>query len=154
MRASRGRRAAARGFTLIELLVTIVVAGVILSMLSLGGTGAAERALRFEAERVAQLLSLAREEAQVLGAPIRFEVDSARYRFVIRQDREWRPITDPDLRERAWERPTRVRIERADGRPLVEFGRDAVDIPFVLRLSRDADTVTIAANGLGAFELQ
>lgn len=102
MRHGRGRRAAARGFTLIELLVTIVVAGVILSMLSLGGTGAAERALRFEAERFAQLLSLGREEAQVLCAPIRFEVDSARYRFLIRQDLEWRLIPDPDLRERAW----------------------------------------------------
>lgn len=143
-----------RGFTLIELMVVLVVAGVLLSLVSLSGGGNAERALRFEAERVAQLLSLAREEAQVLGTPIRCQIDAERYRFIVRQDREWRLSSDPDLRERRWEQPTRVRIERADGRAEIEFGRDAVDIPFALRLSRDAVTVTIAANGLGAFAVE
>ena len=142
------------GFTLIELMVVLVVAGVLLSLVSLSGSGSAERALRFEAERVAQLLALAREEAQVLGTPIRFQIDAERYRFLVRQDRQWRLSTDPDLRERFWEQPTRVRIDRADGRAEIEFGRDAVDIPFALRLSRDSTSVTIAANGLGAFAVQ
>ena len=143
-----------RGFTLIELLVVVVVAGVILSMVSLTGGGNAERALRYEAERVAALMSLAREEAQVLGTPIRFEADAQRYRFLVRQDREWRPSPDPDLRERLWEQPTRVRLERADGRTEIEFGRDSVDIPFVLRLVRDHSAAAIAANGLGAFVVE
>lgn len=143
-----------RGFTLIELLVVVVVAGVILSMVSLTGGGNAERALRYEAERVAALMSLAREEAQVLGTPIRFEADAQRYRFLVRQDREWRPSPDPDLRERLWEQPTRVRLERADGRTEIEFGRDSVDIPFVLRLARDHSAAAIAANGLGAFVVE
>lgn len=143
-----------RGFTLIELLVVVVVAGVILSMVSLSGGGNAERALRYEAERVAQLMALAREEAQVLGAPIRFEADAHRYRFLIRQNREWRPSPDPDLRERLWEQPTQVRLQRADGRNEIEFGRDSVDIPFTLRLARETAAVTIAANGLGAFAVE
>ena len=152
MRAGRPRRAG--GFTLIELMVVLVVAGVLLSLVSLSGGGNAERALRYEAERVAQLLALAREEAQVLGTPIRFEANSERYRFLVRQDRQWRLIDDQDLRERQWEQPTRVRIERADGRAEIEFGRDAVDIPFTLRLSRETSAVAIAANGLGAFAVQ
>ena len=51
-------------------------------------------------------------------------------------------------------KPGAVRIERADGRPEIEFGRDAVDIPFALRLARETATVTIAANGLGAFVVE
>lgn len=150
----RAARPGQGGFTLIELLVAVVVAGVILSMVSLSGAGNAERALRFEAERLAQLLSLAREEAQVQGVAIRFEADAQRYRFLAHQDRQWRPVDDPDLRERLWEQPTRVRVERADGRTEVEFGRDAVDIPFVVRLAREAAVVSVAANGLGAFAVQ
>ena len=152
MRAGGARRAG--GFTLIELMVVLVVAGVLLSLVSLSGGGNAERALRYEAERVAQLLALAREEAQVLGTPIRFEANSDRYRFLVRQDRQWRLADDADLRERRWEQPTQVRIERPDGRAEIEFGRDAVDIPFRLRLLRETSAVAIAANGLGAFAVE
>ena len=46
---------------------------------------------------------VAREEAQVRGAPIRFEADGSGFRFVVFRDREWRPITDDrDLRPRPW----------------------------------------------------
>jgi general secretion pathway protein H len=147
--------AARRGFTLIELLVALMVAAVVIGMVTVSGAPSPERALRFDAERLAQLLSLAREEAQVRGAPIRFESDETGFRFVIFRDREWRALTDDgDLRARAWGSETRVRIERADGRSTLEFGRDLVEPPYVVRLQRERVSATILANGLGSFEVR
>ncbi len=142
------------GFTLLELLVAMVIAGVLIGIVSLS-LGGFDRSLRFEAERLAQLLALAREEAQVRGAPIRFDSDDERYGFFVWRERRWQPVLDDrDLRERGWEQPTRLRVERADGRREVEFGRDQVDTPFVLHLSRGESRASIVANGLGAFEVR
>lgn len=143
-----------RGFTLIELLVALMVAAVIVAMVTLSGAPNPERALRFDAERLAQLLSLAREEAQVRGAPIRFESDDTGFRFLVFRGRQWRPITDDgDLRARPWEVETRLVVERADGRRTLDFGRDLVEPPYRVRMLRQGATVTIVANGLGAFEV-
>ncbi len=142
------------GFTLIELMVVLVIIGVMLGAVGLSIRGA-DRSLQFEAERLAQLLSLAREEAQVRGAPIRLDADEQRFRFMIRRDRQWQPILDDrDLRERPWEGPTTLQVERPDGQGTIEFGREQVDAPFVLHLSRGGNSVAIAANGLGSFVLQ
>jgi general secretion pathway protein H len=155
---SLNRRAAnsrVRGFTLIELLVALMVAAVIIGMVTISGAPSPDRALRVEAERLAQLLSLAREEAQVRGAPIRFESNVDGYRFVIYREREWRPITDDrDLRPRAWDAQTRAVVARADGRDALVFGRDLVEPPYELRLQRPGTTVVIVANGLGSFEVR
>lgn len=137
------------------MLVVVVIAGIIISILTISATPNPQRELRFEAERMAQLLALAREEAQVRGIPIRLEASEDSYRFLTVRDRQWQPLLDdPDLRERAWEQSTRLRIERRDGRNVIEFGRDAVEPPFALRLVRDGVEVVIAANGLGAFVVQ
>ncbi len=152
---SVGNTRASAGFTLIEVLVTLVVIGVALAMVTIGGLPGERSGLRFEAQRLSQLLVLAREEAQVRGAPIRLESDETRYRFVILRERQWQPVLDDaDLRERVWEQPTRMLIERPDGRRTVEFGRDSVDVPFRILLTRNAATQLIIANGLGAFEVQ
>jgi len=148
-----GAAGRARGFTLLELLVAIVVAGVMVGIVSLS-IGGFDRGLRFEADRLAQLLALAREEAQLRGAPIRFEADDESYRFLVWRERRWRPLDDDrDLRTRRWEQPTELGIERGDGRAGIEFGLDQVDAPFVLRLRRNGQEVVIAANGLGLFEV-
>jgi general secretion pathway protein H len=149
-RARRGR-----GFTLIELLVVIVVIGIALATVSVTGLPGAREGLQFEAARLAQLLYLAREEAQVRGLAIRLQTDRARFRFVMLAGNQWQPVLDdPDLRERAWQEPTEVQVLRPDGRDDVEFGRSSIDVPFSLTLSRGPQRVTIAANGLGAFEVQ
>lgn len=142
------------GFTLVEMLVALLVAAVIVGMLTVSGAPSPERALRFEADRLAQLLALAREEAQVRGAPIRFEYDDQGYRFAILRDREWRPIDDQDLRPRRWDEVTDVRLQRVDGLLRIEFGRDLVEAPYLLQLQRGPAAVTIVANGLGSFEVQ
>lgn len=149
------RRPRDRGFTLIELLVVIVIAAVALAMVAINGLPGSQRGLRFEAERLAQLLSLAREEAQVRGQPIRLQADASGYGFLILKERQWRPVLDDvELRARPWEEPTAVAVLRADGRRDVEFGRDAVDVPFSVQLSREEASVVIDANGLGLFEVR
>ncbi len=149
-----GARCRAQGFTLIELLVALLIVGVVAGLVGLS-VGSADRSLQFDAERLAQVLSLAREEAQVRGAPIRLDADDRGYRFVIRRASRWAPILDDnDLRARAWSAPTRLAMQRADGGALVEFGRDMVDVPFTLVLRRDGREAVIDANGLGSFELR
>lgn len=147
-------RRVAKGFTLIELLVVMLIIGIAAAAVTITGLPGAREGLRFEAERVVQLLVLAREESQIRGAPIRFEVDNEGYRFTILRDGQWREIQDADLRPRPWQAPLTVRVQRPDGRNEILFGRDAVDVPFLLELQRDQSRMTIAANGLGAFELR
>jgi general secretion pathway protein H len=142
------------GFTLIEMLVALVIAGVLIGMaaFSLGGF---DRGFRFEAERLAQLLVLARDEALIRGAPIRLEADEERFRFLVLRDRRWQPILDErQLRERLWEEPTRMLVERADGRPSVEFGRDPVDLPFALHIERNGQRLSIIWSGLGTVDVK
>ena len=80
--------------------------------------------------------------------------DASGYRFQILRDRQWRPIDDDaDLRERIWSSPVALTLNRADGRRDLEFGRDPVDSPFVLSLTRDGSSVQLSANGLGLFEV-
>ncbi len=149
------KRRADRGFTLIELMVVVLIIGIALAMVAINGLPGSRDGLRYEAERVSHLLLLAREEAQIRGAPIRFEADETRYRFMIYKQGEWLPILDDrDLRERQWASPTRIRVGRADGRTSVEFGRASVDIPFSIFLSRENVVSEVFGNGLGAFEVR
>ncbi|MGE0798088.1 MAG: GspH/FimT family pseudopilin [Lautropia sp.] len=152
--ARRRRGAAIDGFTLIELLVALVIAAVIVSMVAISGAPNPGRALQQDADRLAQLLALAREEAQIRGAPIRFQTDGVAYGFAIFKDAQWRLIDDDAfLRPRRWDLPTDVQITRADGLRVLEFGRDLVEAPYRVRLSRDENVAEIFANGLGAFEV-
>lgn len=155
-RARRGRPTSwrQRGFTLVELLVAMIIIAVILSMVVVSGSPSPMRALESDAERLSQLFSLAREEAQIRGAPIRFVAGRDEYGFVILKDRQWRPIEDDThLRQRRWDSPTRVRIEKTDGSRELEFGRELIEPPFRVILSREIGQIEIAANGLGIFEV-
>lgn len=136
------------------MLVVLVLIGILAGVVTVAGSPGARRGLEYEADRLAQLLGLAREEAQVRGSPIRFEFHDAGYRFLLFRDREWRAMQDDtDLKARQWSQPTQLRIERPDGAQTIEFGRDAVDAPFVIHLQRDQTTLTVQANGLGAFRV-
>jgi len=142
------------GFTLIELLVVLVLMGVLAGTVVLSGKTGGRSDLLHEADRLAQVLGLAREEAQVRGAPIRFEYDGEGYRFSIFRDRQWRSMQDDtELRARVWKAPLELLIQRPDGSKGIEFGRDAVDAPFTLVLQRDQVSITLQANGLGGFEV-
>jgi len=153
--AGRWSRPPQSGFTLIELLVALVVAAVAISMIAFNGFSGGQRGLRFEAERMAQILALASEEAQLRGTAIRLQADDSGYRFLVLRERRWLPLLDDeDLRERRWDESTRIALLRPDGYGQVEFGRDVVDVPFSIELVRDQARVTIHANGLGMFDVR
>ncbi len=133
----------------------MLIVGIALAMVGISGLPGSRQGLRYEADRLAQVLSLAREEAQVRGVPIRLDADEQRYRFLILRHQQWQPLlADADLRERPWSQATRVTLQRADGLRTLEFGRDFVDVPFELRLAREDGAVSIVANGLGLFEVR
>ncbi|MBU6271047.1 MAG: GspH/FimT family pseudopilin [Betaproteobacteria bacterium] len=136
------------------MLVTLVVIGIAVSVVVVSAWPGPRQGLRDEAERLALLLSLAREEAQVRGAPVRLSADAGGYRFLVFSERQWRPLrNDAELRERAWTAPTTWQLRRADGRPDLVFGRDPVDSPFEITLMRGGASVRLAGNGLGRFEV-
>jgi general secretion pathway protein H len=157
----------AKGFTLIEVLIALLIVGVVMASVGLATGGFRARDLEFEADRIAQLFSLAREEAQVRGRPVRMVVSDIGYQFESFSENQWRVIREDELlRARRWEQPTQVKIETAD-KPAdgltssldevqrsVAFGREQIDVPFTMRLSRDESVIVIAGDGMGRFKVE
>jgi len=157
--AHRRRRASARGFTLLELLVVLVIAGILLGMVALNAMQSERQVLQGEAQRIALLLQLARDEAIVRNRPIAFEAEPDRYRFLIRDGNKWQALTEDDLlREREFRRaPVNLAINPAlpENGPLrIVFGREPVDRPFVLTLSAGDASVAVRADGIGHFTVE
>ncbi len=154
------RRASLRGFTLLELLVVLVIAGLLLGMVAFNAMPGERQVLQNEAQRIALLLQLARDEAIVRNRPITFEAESDRYRFLIREGNKWEPMSQDDLlREREFKRaPVGLSINpavAAQTNPLrIVFGREPVDKPFVLTFSIGDASVAIRADGIGHFVVE
>ncbi|HZW11761.1 MAG TPA: GspH/FimT family pseudopilin [Noviherbaspirillum sp.] len=150
----------ARGFTLLELLVVLVIAGLLLGLVAFNAMPGERKALENEAQRVALLFQLARDEAIVRNRPIAFEAEPDRYRFLIRDNNQWQPLLQDDLlREREFQRaPLSLSISPAvavQTDPLrIVFGREPVDKPFVLTMSSGEASVAIRADGIGHFEVE
>jgi general secretion pathway protein H len=159
----QARRASFRlapGFTLLELLVVVTIIGITLGVVSFNAMPSSRKALQNDAQRIALLLQLARDEAIVRDRPVAFEADADHYRFLVRDDDgTWEPIAGDDLmREREFKRaPVGLAMNPppATGGDLLHivFGREPVDKPFVLTISAGTDVVAIHADGIGHFEV-
>jgi general secretion pathway protein H len=149
---------AQRGFTLLELLVVMVIAGIILGMVSFKAMPDDRQVLQQDAQRIALLLQVARDEAIVRNRPIAFEADANRYRFLIREEQSWQVLNqDEMLRERDFKRsPVSFAITPANTTlPLrILFGREPVDKPFVLTLIVGEAHAAIQADGIGHFSVE
>ena len=154
------RRIAPRGFTLLELLVVLVVLGILLGMVSISAAPSERQVFQSEAQRIALLLQLARDEAIVRNRPLAFEIAPDAYRFLVREEEQWLPIVGDDaLRERRFARaPVTVSVFPAqtqqDARVRIVFGREPVDKPFVLTLGSQDVNVSIRADGIGHFVVE
>lgn len=133
-------------------IIGIVTGGVLLSFGLLGG----DRRLTDEADRLAALLGLAadRAELEVRDYGLRIQPDGYEFMMWDARRREWQPARDDALRPRRW--PTGIGVEVAlDGRVIVLPRRRApLDPPqlgvdprgeynaFELRLRREGAPVT------------
>jgi general secretion pathway protein H len=142
------------GFTLLELLLACLIVGILAATLSFAIPGRGSH-LAFEADRLARLFVLAREEAMLRSAPVRFDGDLDGFRFLVWRDRRWQlPADEPLLRARAWEAPTQISVERVDAVTVIEFGREPLDLPFKLHLRREQMSAVIESDGLGTFTVR
>lgn len=149
-----------RGFTLLELLIVMVIAGITIGMVSFNAMPDERQVLHNDAQRIALLLQLARDEAIVRNRPIAFEAELDRYRFLLHDENIWQPLQQDDLlHEREFKHsPVILSISPPTAEiaaPLrIIFGREPVSKPFVLTLSIDDARATIRADGIGHFVVE
>jgi len=160
MRNRQPARRLSRGFTLLELLIVLVIVGITMGLVSFNAMPSERQALQNEAQRIALLMQLARDEAIVRNRQIAFEAEPDRYRFLLREENTWQTVGQDDLlREREFKRaPVTLSITPpvpGESIPLrIVFGREPVDKPFVLTLSMGDANVAIRADGIGHFVVQ
>ncbi len=89
------------GFTLLEMLVVVFIIGIILSMATLSTGPQQYRLLKEEAQRIATLMSLARQESILEAQELAFALNDKTYQFQVFDGQTWLPLTDDDVfRER------------------------------------------------------
>ena len=138
----------------------MVIIGITLGAVSFNAMPSEQQILQNDAQRIALLLQLARDEAIVRNRPIAFEAEADRYRFLLFEENNWQVLQQDDLlREREFKRsPVRFTISPPTAEqtnPLrIVFGREPVGIPFVLTLAVGDAQVAIRADGIGHFVVE
>jgi general secretion pathway protein H len=164
-----GLRANRNGFTLIEILVVVVIVAVMAGTVAISFTGAdREQLLRTEAERLAMLLEMARQQAVQRNEEWGFFVDESSYGFAAYDEQlgEWvpwnkRPLSDATLDNIRLRLSVEEQIhlpgERSeDARPDLVFFSSGESQPFELWLQPNWETRDwrIASDGLSRIEAE
>ena len=139
-----------------EMLVVVLIMGILVGTVSARLQPDDRDRLRVEAERLAQLMALAVQEAQITGRAIVWTSDGHRYQFWRQgSDEAWSEIRDDDLL-RARGLPTGMLVSqlrneagaaRSDLR--LEFPADGSMAAFSIDLALGTDHYGIAASPVG-----
>lgn len=141
---TRGHRV---GMTLIEVLVTLAIVSVMATMVVLG-IGGPDRGLtvQTEANKLAERIGLAADEAMVTRRPIALVWDSRGYQFVTpAADGSWMPDTHPLLGQRH-DLPRSLTLTAAE--PALIDMTDASLIAFEMSLTDASGSSTVVFDGL------
>ena len=144
------------GFTLLEMLVVVLIMGILVGTISAKLQPDNREVLGVEAERLAQLLEFASQEARIAGSTIVWTSDGLRYQFWRQgSDDVWSEIRDDDLL-RARSLPhgmviAELRSEAGMVQPTfrLEFPSDGSMSAFSMDLALGADHYGIAASPVG-----
>lgn len=138
----------------------MVIVGITLGAVSFNAMPSERQAMQNDAQRIALLLQLARDEAIVRNRPVAFEAEADRYRFLLFEDNKWKTLEQDDLlREREFKRSPVIfsisppSVEQTPPLRII-FGREPVGIPFVLTLAVGDAQVAIRADGIGHFAVE
>lgn len=149
--------------------MVIVLAGILLSIVTITVTPDDRQQLAREAQRVGQLFALAADESRIRQQPIFWEADLNGYRFVTLNDGERQLLSNDDLlRERAWREPlqTLALIPSGADRPAqmllgpgappirVAIAREWIQPPLRLELATSAARVAIDFDERGRGTIQ
>ncbi len=135
----------------------MVIVGITLGMVSFNAMPDTRQTLQKDAQRIALLLQLARDEAILRNHPVAFEAEADRYRFLLHDKQSWQVLDHDDvLREREFKlSPVNITLTPSASQSTqslrIIFGREPVSKPFVLSLSIDDNRVSVRADGIGHF---
>ena len=140
------------GFTLIELMVVLVIIGICTAGIGLGLGSLLDpgRQLRQEAERLAQRLQVARDEARIDGRSIRWQADASGYRFSRREGNQWVTVQRDDLlRPQRWQ-ATGIAVQPANA---IELSPEWIGTAWELGLSLEGRTLRLRDDGSGQLQV-
>ena len=145
-----------RGFTLLEMLVVVLIMGILVAVVSTKLQPGNTDVLRVEAERLAQLLELASQEASITGTSIAWTSDGFNYKFWRQGGNDvWSEIRDDDLlRARTLPRGmviSQLRNEAGKAQPELhlEFASDGSMSAFSMDLTLANEHYGVAASPVG-----
>ncbi len=141
-----------RGFTLLELMVVLVIIGICTAGIGLGLGSLLDpaRQLRQEAERLAQRLQVARDEARIDGNTVRWQADADGYHFSRREGSRWVEVQRDDLlRPQKWQ-AAGILVQPATA---IELSPEWIGVAWEVRLSLDGRQLRLRDDGSGQLQV-